>query len=195
MDIHQFLKFTEILNVFKRTHRVVKAHDGDRFENDAEHSHQLAMLAMYIISVKKLPLDITKIISYALVHDLVEVYAGDTDAFGQEADKASKHERERKAQERLKSEFPEFEDLHTLIDSYEKKNDPESRFLSALDKVLPVATIYLGERDWYIKRDVSFEELAENKREKTKIDDTCHELWNQLEGLLIAEKEQLFPKK
>lgn len=195
MDIHSFLRFTDILNVFKRTHRSVKALDGDRWENDAEHSHQLAVLAMYIVSVKKLPLNMEKILSYALIHDMVEIYAGDTDAFGTDRDKASKHEREQKAQERLKIEFPEFEELHTLIDSYEKKDDPESRFLSALDKVLPVANIYLGERDWYHRRNVSFDELVENKREKTSIDDTVKEIWNELEKMLIAEKDILFPLK
>lgn len=195
MDIQQFLKFTEILNVFKRTHRVVKAHDGNRLENDAEHSHQLAVLAMYIISVRKLPLDVTKVISYALVHDLVEVYAGDTDAFGTTDTKDSKHEREQLAQTRLKNEFPEFKELHDLIGAYESKSDAESRFVSSLDKVLPVVNIYIGERDWYIKRNISFNELVENKREKTKIDETGHELWNEIEQLLTHEKDQLFPKK
>lgn len=195
MDIQQFLKFTEILNIFKRTHRVVKAHDKDRLENDAEHSHQLAVLAMYVISVKKLPLNLEKIISYALVHDLVEIYAGDTDAFGTEEDKATKHKREKEAQEKLKQEFPEFNELHKLIESYEEKADPESRFLSSLDKVLPVVNIYLGQRDWYHRRDISFDELVTNKREKTKIDETCHELWSQIEQLLENEKDELFPKK
>lgn len=194
MDIQQFLKFTEILNVFKRTHRVVKAHDGDRLENDAEHSHQLAVLAMYVISVKKLPLNLEKVISYALVHDLVEIYAGDTDAFGTEEDKLTKHKRETEAQEKLKQEFPEFEELHKLIQEYEEKNDPESRFLSSLDKVLPVVNIYLGDRGWYHHRDMSFDELVGNKREKTKIDETGHELWNQIEKLLENEKNELFSR-
>lgn len=78
LELPNIINFTKLLNKFCDIERVIHSNGGDRLENDVEHSYRLAMLAWYIISSNKLSLDLDLVIKYALVHDLVEVYAGDT---------------------------------------------------------------------------------------------------------------------
>lgn len=149
MNIHSILNFTKLLNNFRAIKRVVFTVGDGKQENDSEHSYQLAMLAWYIISMESLKLDKDLVIKYALVHDLVEVYAGDTYFYRSDKEEKDKKDRENKSLKRIKEEFPGFDDVYILIDNYEKRLDSESRFVYALDKLLPAMNIYLdGGRDW-----------------------------------------------
>ena len=165
----------------------------DRDENDAEHSFSLAMLGWYINNTEKLGLDLEKILKYALVHDLVEVYAGDT-FFYQKDQKviAEKHGREEKAAVQLKDEYSEFPEIHYLIAEYEKREDKESRFIYALDKVEPLLSVYLdGGRSW--KRDkITLEMIKTMKKEKVAVDPTIERLFNEVVERLALEEKKLF---
>jgi 5'-deoxynucleotidase YfbR-like HD superfamily hydrolase len=112
--------------------------DSDRFENDAEHSFLLATLGCAIAQTLDPALDLGKVSQYALVHDLVEVYAGDTTIWASDDMHASKAEREEQAMrtihDRFGSTFPWAGDT---IMAYEKFEDPESCFVYALDKIIP----------------------------------------------------------
>jgi putative hydrolase of HD superfamily len=131
------LKFVEFTNKFQKIQRVILVKDEERYENDAEHSYQLALVAWYIIDREKLNLNINKIVFMAIAHDLVEIYAGDTYIFGIQELKASKKEREEKAIKMIETEFPEFNDLIPFIQEYEERTSEESKFIYALDKLLP----------------------------------------------------------
>ena len=100
------------------------------------------------------------------MHDLVEVYAGDTPAVqkGYEEAKRTKQEREEKAALRLRKEFGEFPELHDLIDAYELRSDEESKFIYALDKIIPVMNIYLDEGHSWKIHDISLDDIIENKK-------------------------------
>ena len=78
MKIQDLIEFTKFTHSFQQIKRVIYANGEDRNENDAEHSYQLAMACWLVVETKKLKLDLNKIVKYALVHDLVEIYAGDT---------------------------------------------------------------------------------------------------------------------
>ncbi|MYB40066.1 HD domain-containing protein [Candidatus Saccharibacteria bacterium] len=114
----------------------------DRYENDTEHSYNLAMAAWLIVSREKLPLDVNLVIKYALVHDLVEVYAGDTFAFDDEAaeDKAA---REHAAMRRLR-EDESTAGFAASAEEYEKLDNEESRFVYGLDKLMAAFTVLHG---------------------------------------------------
>lgn len=142
--LEKLLGFARMLNQLQAVERVIRVKDADRWENDMEHSYHLAMLAWYIIDSQKLSLDREKVFRYALAHDLVEVYAGDTYLFSpDQALLDSKLERERIAAKRLVKEFPEVPEMHEAILRYVMKDDPESRFVYALDKIEPIVKLYL----------------------------------------------------
>jgi putative hydrolase of HD superfamily len=194
-DIERLIEFVKFTNEFRKIERKIYATGHPHPENDSEHSFQLALVAWYIIDSKKLMLDISATIRYALAHDLVEIYAGDTFIYTKDlAEKESKKEREEKAAIRIRNEFPEFPELHNLIDDYEEKSDPESRFIYALDKILPVITIYLdGGKGWH-EWHVPLEGLLESKTSKVALSPEIEKYFHELVEILKKDEEKLFPK-
>lgn len=138
--LKSLLQFLEFINKFKRIKRTVYVggENPNRLENDAEHSYELAMTSWYLIDSLSLDLDLNKVLKYSLVHDLVEVYAGDIDSFmhpGVDISKL-KAENEHKALHTIEQEFKEFPELITWINEYENKADQESVFVYVLDKII-----------------------------------------------------------
>ncbi|MEW6146332.1 MAG: HD domain-containing protein, partial [Thermodesulfobacteriota bacterium] len=119
----------ELINIlidFQAVERNITIPKLNRQENDTEHSYNLAMAAWVIISQDSLPLDLDLAIKYALVHDFVEVYAGDAFPLDdkQVAEKPKKeHFALLKLQDnKLTEEFAK------LIEQYERMDDEESKF-------------------------------------------------------------------
>ncbi len=191
--LDNIFKFIKLTHDFQKIERVLWVTGQNRKENDVEHSYQLALCAWYIISTTKLPLDIDKAVKYGLLHDLVEVYAGDTDAF--DPDKSvheSKAEREHQALQRLKVEFPEFPEMTELIDLYEKKSDEESKFIYALDKIIPPLNIYLDNGRTWNEKGITLQQIQENKKDKVKVSPEIDKYFEDLMELFESEKERLF---
>jgi len=163
-----FFRFLRATYAFESVLRAPKVVGRESKESDAEHSYQLAMTVWYLASIKDYGFSIEKLIKYALVHDLVELYAGDTDTYASTSDFAkSKHERELASLARLKSEFPEFSEMTDLIDKYESRSEPEARFVYAIDKLLPFANAYFyGQKDYYQINKISFKKWHNNLQTK-----------------------------
>ena len=151
-SIDRIAEFQELMYAFSRTDRVVKIPQTDRFENVAEHSYALAMTAWYLAQRIAPHLDKEKIFKYALVGDLVEVYASDTNAFGSQEEISTKAEREQAAFNRLKAEWQDFPEMIRTIEDYESKIDDESKFVYAVDKILPALIVNLGEKEQFWQR-------------------------------------------
>lgn len=193
LDIKNILNFANFLYKFQQVKRVQFAVGEDRSENDAEHSFQLAMLAWYISSCNKLDLDLDLIIKYSLIHDLVEIYAGDTFAFEKNEEiKNSKKERERTALEKIKLEFPEFEDLSFLIEKYERKEDRESHFVYALDKVIAEMGNYLDDGRSSKKFGWTLDQVIENQTKKVKCSPEIEFYSNKLIEILKENKDRIY---
>lgn len=191
--LDKLLSFAKLLGELQAVERVIRVRGSDRRENDVEHSYSLAMLAWYILDTERLPLDRDRVFRYALAHDLVEVYAGDTYLYSEDKELlASKPERERLAAERLLAEFPEVPEMHAAISGYVKKEDAESRFVYALDKIDPILKIYLdGGRTWKEKQ-VTLEMLYENKKDKVALSPEIQPYFDELMMLLRNEEKELF---
>lgn len=116
----------------------------DRRENDSEHTLTVAVLCWYIHDKHRLPLDIGKILKYAIAHDFVEVYAGDINAFASKQERQKKIVLEKQALERLSEEFSAFPDLVSTMEGYETKIDEESLFVWTVDKI---QALILGDLD------------------------------------------------
>ena len=167
-------------------------------ENDMEHSYQLVMLAWYMIDAYHLSFDMNRIMRYCLVHDLVEVYAGDTYIYSQDVEHLnSKVHREEQALKQIQEQFQEFPEMISYIEQYEQKNDREALFVYALDKIVPVLNCYMdGGRIW---KDVSLthitvtlEKLREHKDEKIQKSPELYAFWLEFIEILEANKKDLF---
>ena len=112
--------------------------DGSRLETDAEHAWHLALFAMLLSGYASEPVDRDHVIRMVLIHDLVEVYAGDTYAYD-EAGKAGQQDREREAAEKLFSMLPpdQYDEFMGLWEEFESLATPESRFAKSLDRFQP----------------------------------------------------------
>ncbi|MBP5993891.1 MAG: HD domain-containing protein [Candidatus Moranbacteria bacterium] len=191
--LQNLLDFTGMLDAFRRVERVIYVNGADRMENDSEHSYHLAMLAWYIADAEGLDMDRDLILRYALVHDIAEVYAGDTYIYSTDtALLGSKGERERAALERLEKEFPDFPDLVALAHRYERREDRESRFVYALDKLEPVLHILQNERRIWRDKGITLEQLIRSKREKIAISPEIEPYFDELILVLTAREKELF---
>ena len=197
MDLTKIIKFIDFIHSFQEIERVMKIRGRDNPENDAEHSYQLAMVAWYAIDAFELKLDTNKTVKYALIHDLVEVYAGDVDAFDPDPDRdEKKQQKEHEAFLKMQVEFSEFPEMLKLLEEYEKREDEESKFVYALDKTLPPINIYLDNgRNWQERGiDFTLEKLVVNKKLKIAGQPHVEDLFDQLVKIL-EQQPHLFAQK
>jgi 5'-deoxynucleotidase YfbR-like HD superfamily hydrolase len=140
--------------------RVLKYRVG-HLENDAEHSYQLAMVCWSANHQYDLGLQDEKLLKYALVHDLVELYSGDTDAFGDEERLAQKTENEERSFQRLRQNYAPFNELLAAIETYREKQEPEAKLVNIFDKLIAETNILNSNDDYYIRRKVDLQKWKE----------------------------------
>ena len=122
-------------NIFRQTH--LSGHG--RNENDAEHAWHMAIMAYLLREYSNEEVDIAKVMIMCLIHDIVEIDAGDTYAYDDENLKTQKA-REDAAKERIFSLLPEDQkkELVALFDEFEEFETPESKFAHAMDNLQPL---------------------------------------------------------
>ena len=113
--------------------------DCETHENDAEHAWHMAIMAYLLKEYANEPIDIGKTMIMCLIHDIVEIDAGDTYAYDEENLKTQKA-REDAAKERIYSILPEDQkaELTALFDEFENYASPEARFARAMDNIQPL---------------------------------------------------------
>ncbi len=190
------LKFVELTHKFQQVKRRILVPGRNYEENDAEHSYQLAMVGWYMAASENLKLDLNKVVKYALIHDLVEVYAGDTSVFTDDKDFIeSKEYREEQALAQLIGELPEFAELQQLLKSYHVKADQESKFIYALDKLLSIINNYLdGGRSWKHYK-ITLDKMVQEKAPKMTADPEVQKYFNELLEILKEKQKELFPEQ
>lgn len=122
-------------NILRQTH----LSGNGRRENDAEHAWHMAVMAYILKEYSNREIDIDKVMIMCLIHDVVEIDAGDTYAYDEENLKTQKR-REDKAKERIFSILPEDQkaELIALFDEFEACQTPEARFAKAMDNIQPL---------------------------------------------------------
>ena len=129
-------------------------------------------------------------IRLALVHDVVEVYAGDSMAIGRtDEQQAEKDAREKAAFERLKQEWPDFPAMLEAIESYETLNSPEARFVKALDKITPIIHQIHSKGKTWRKWDMQRSSVVANKDKKTQVSPEIHKIWKLLRAEMYQHDE------
>lgn len=137
--LDRIISFCRLIDKEKSVERRTYISDGSRFENDAEHAWHMAVMALLLSEYADEKTDVLKVVSMLLVHDLVEIYAGDTFAYDTEGVKTQK-QREKDAADRLYAQLPDdlSEKFRGLWDEFEAGQTPEARFAHTLDNFQPL---------------------------------------------------------
>lgn len=135
-QIEFMLEADKSKNIFRQTH--LTGHG--RNENDAEHSWHMALMAFLLTEHANQEVDVLHVIKMILIHDLVEIDAGDTYAYD-EAGNATKRSREEKAAERIFGILPadQEQELRELWEEFEENETPEALFAHVLDNFQPLS--------------------------------------------------------
>ena len=134
-QIDFILEIDKEKNILRQTHLT----GGGRRENDAEHAWHMAVMAYLLKEYSNENVDIARVMLMCLIHDIVEIEAGDTYAYD-EVNKASQKEREDAAKEKLYSMLPEDQKkaLIDVFDEFEEGETPEAAFARAMDNFQPL---------------------------------------------------------
>ncbi|MFI0423272.1 HD family hydrolase [Spongiactinospora sp. 9N601] len=137
--LHAQIDFLIEIDKLKRVIRRNTLMDGSRRENDAEHSWYLGMLAMTLAEHAPAGTDLNRVVAMLLVHDIVEIDAGDTFIYDDDM-LATQAERERAAADRIFGLLPaeQAKTMRALWDEFEERRTPEARFAKALDRIAPL---------------------------------------------------------
>lgn len=166
---------------FGKVDRITAHQDGVFPESDTDHTVMLGVIGVSLAKRLYNDLDLGLIAQFALVHDLVEVYAGDmptlvdvNHGFLQE-----KEERERSALNRIKNEFGEdFSWAYETIEKYEAMDTKEARFVKTLDKILPKVTVILNKAKAIKNNKLGTREgiIASQKLQKEKLEKISYDM-------------------
>jgi putative hydrolase of HD superfamily len=176
------LRFVVELDRLKGVLRRTLLTDRSRRENSAEHSWHLAMLAVMLVEHAREPVDILRVLKMVLVHDVVEIDAGDTYCYDPAANQG-KAEREERAAERLFGLLPadQADELGALWREFELRATPESRFAAALDRLQPLLNNYLTEGTTWREHGVGLEQVVARN---APMADGAPGLWRLAESFL-----------
>lgn len=147
----------------------------DRRENDAEHSWHLALMVVILAEHADEKINVGHTVELVLVHDLVEIYAGDTPLYDVEMD-VDQDERERAAAEALFGLLPEDQAVRVraLWDEFEARQTPEARFAKAMDRLEPLLLNWMARGGTWRTPGVTADDV---RARKAVIGDASASLW------------------
>ena len=168
-ELERQMKFIMELDKAKQIGRQTYLSDGSRKENDAEHSWHMALMAYLLREYANEEVDIAKVMLMCLIHDIVEIDAGDTYAYDAEGLQTQKA-REEAAKERIFSILPEDQrnELSALFDEFEAYETAESRFAHAMDNFQPLMLNDSNHGGDWQEHDITSEQIY-RRQGKTKL--------------------------
>jgi putative hydrolase of HD superfamily len=172
------LELDKLKSVFRRNYLA----DGSRRENDAEHSWSFAVAALLLAEHAQGPVDVTRVVRMALVHDVVEIDAGDTFIYD-EAARRDQAEREERAAARLFGLLPEDQarELLALWREFEECATPESRYARAIDRLVALLPNHASSGKAWQEHGVSKRQILEVNQ---KIAAGSPPLWEHVRELI-----------
>ena len=165
-------------NIFRQTH--LSGHG--RNENDAEHAWHMAIMAYLLREYANEEVDIAKVMLMCLIHDIVEIEAGDTYAYDTEGKKSQKA-REDAAKEKLYSLLPEDQkqELTALFDEFEEYQTAEAKFAHAMDNLQPLLLNHSNDGGDWREHQVSAAQVY-GRQSKTRLGSET--LFHVIDGIL-----------
>ena len=165
--LEQQFRFALEADKEKKIGRQTWLSDGSRKENDAEHAWHLALMTILLSEHANEEIDVLKTVTMVLIHDIVEIDAGDTYAYDA-AGQATAHEREQRAAERLFGLLPEDQGqkLKALWEEFEARSTPEARFARTLDNCQPMMLNAASDGKSWVEHEVRLSQVLK-RNEKT----------------------------
>jgi putative hydrolases of HD superfamily len=164
--LSQQIEFLVEIDKLKQVSRRTWLMDGSRNENDAEHSWHLAVMAMLLVEHARAPeLDLLRVLKMVLIHDLVEIDAGDTFAYD-EAAAADKAQREQAAADRLFRLLPadQAAEFRALWEEFEARRTPEAQYAAALDRFQPMLHNYRTQGKAWLEHGITADQVLDRNR-------------------------------
>ena len=158
-------------------------------ENDAEHAWHMAIMTLLLSEYANEEFDVLKTISMLLIHDLVEIYAGDTYAYDNENQKTA-YEREMKAADKLYSLLPEDqkEKLLSLWLEFEEGKSAEARFAKVMDRIQPLMLNDATEGQMWEKHKVKLSQILKRNEVVKEGSQTLYEY--EIENFVLPNVEK-----
>lgn len=165
----ELFEFFKEIDKEKSIYRQNYIADGSRKENDAEHAWHMAIMAILLSDYSNEPIDVLKTVTMLLIHDIVEIDAGDTYAYNEDA-KKTQRERELMAADRIFNILPEphAKKLRDIWDEFEACYTPEARFARTLDNVQPAMLNYASDGKSWMEHDVKLGQVLK-RNENTEL--------------------------
>lgn len=176
------ITFIKEIDKLKYIQRKTKLFNSDRNENDAEHSWHLALMAIVLAEHANEPVDILKVVKMVLIHDIVEIDAGDTFIYDTQKDHTNTEE-ERLAAGRIFGLLPkeQAEELIAIWEEFEAGETKEARFAKAMDRLEPLLQNSSNNGGTWNEPGVNYEKVY---AKKSAINKGSAVIWEYAEGLI-----------
>ncbi|GAB5614936.1 HD domain-containing protein [Faecalimonas hominis] len=183
-QIQFIVEVDKVKNIFRQTY----LSDGERKENDAEHSWHLALSAILLKEYVSEEVDLLKVITMVLIHDLVEIDAGDTYAYDSAGAK-DKREREEKAADRIFSILPteQGQYFRELWEEFEEYETEEAKYAHLLDNFQPMLLNDAAKGKSWSEHQVKKQQIYKRNE---RIEETSETIWGEMQRI-VEENIQL----
>ncbi|MCL2165271.1 MAG: HD domain-containing protein [Oscillospiraceae bacterium] len=163
--------------------------DGSRRENNAEHSWHFALMAMTLFEYAGADgIDLSKVLKMAILHDLVEIYAGDTFAYDDEGNE-SKEDRENDAADKLFSMLPDNQakEYRKLWEEFDRMATPDACYAAAIDRLQPFLNNYITGGHTWVKYKVPADKIY---KRMAPVKTALPQLWEFVERVIREDCEK-----
>lgn len=191
--ILQQIAFIHEIDKVKYIQRKTRLFDSERCENDAEHSWHLAMMTMVLAEHSNVPIDVLKVLKMVLIHDIVEIDAGDIFLYDAQQNHTNT-EAEHMAAERIFGLLPSEQaaDFIEIWDEFETGLTPEAKFARAMDRLEPLLQNFSNKGGTWKTYDVGFDKVFDKKQ---AIEHGASDLWDFAKTILNQSVELGYLKK
>lgn len=178
------IEIDKVKSIFRQNYLA----DGSRRENDAEHSWHMAIMAILLQEYANEPADVLRVIKMVLIHDLVEIDAGDTYAFDEVA-AVDKREREVAAADRIFHLLPEEQakEFRSLWDEFEEYETADAKYAHMLDNFQPFLLNVNSEGISWKEHEVKKSQIYKRNR---KMGETSEVIWNYMKKVIDENVEK-----
>ena len=170
-DMEFIIELDKMKSIFRRTSIIGQ----DRQEDDAQHSWHISIMAMILAEYTNEKIDLLKAIKMLLIHDLVEIYAGDTFCYDKEGN-ISKREREVAAADKIYGMLDNYkaDELRALWEEFEEMKTPEAIFAASMDRLQPMLSNFKNNGGTWKQHDVSKSDIYQRI---APVKESSDELW------------------
>ena len=167
--INRLFEFFREIDKEKFIQRQTYLTDAERKENDAEHAWHMAIMTILLSEYANEKIDVLKTVTMLLIHDIVEIDAGDTYAYDEEAKKTQK-QREEKAADRIYGLLPQDlqEKMRALWEEFEAQKTPEARFARTMDNIQPLMLNAATDGKAWVEHGVHLEQILQRNQNTAK---------------------------